>query len=518
MLAADFFDKACNNFPDRLMIVEGDTSWSYRAIDCWVTSIASAIAGAGLPAGTRIAVYSPNSALGLACQYAIWRAGCVWSPINYRIGASAAADAMASIGPQWLFIHSRLCDRLDDIRQKNPALKGIVCIDQPMPGLQSLAGWIGDDRPASSFHRGSMEDEACILLTSGTTGAPKGISQSHRALATMVAQFNITMPTAQQPPVHLVVAPLSHAAGMYALSLMAEGATHILLQETSADEILASFEKFKITTVLLPPTLIYILLDHPRICEFDFSSIESITYGSAPMSPSRLREAIGVFGDVMVQGYGQSEALMMCTVLTAADHAEAVRNPALIGRLKSIGREGPLVQVRVMNEHGQFLPHGESGEIVVRGGIVMSNYVGDPEATTEASAHGWHHTGDIGYRDQDGFFYIVDRKKEIIVSGGFNLSPAEIEQTIIDHPLVQDCAVVGIPDPKWGEAVHAVVQPKLGSELLERDLIIYCKDRLGSLKSPKSISFVAHIPRTPTGKVSRADVRAPFWKGQERNV
>lgn len=518
MLSGDFFDKGFSNFPHRPMIVEGANSWSYQEMDSWVTSIASAIVGAGLSPGARIAVYTPNCALGLACQYGIWRAGCVWFPLNYRIGAPAAADAMVSIGSEWLFIHSSLCERIDVIRQRNPALKGVVCIDQPSQGFSNLEAWVREYRPPASFHRASMEDEACILLTSGTTGAPKGISQPHRAFATMVAQFKITIPPAEQPHVHLVVAPLSHAAGMYALSLMPEGATHVLLQETSADELLASIEKYRVTTILLPPTLIYVLLAHPRIREFDFSSIKSINYGSAPMSPSKLREAIEVFGDVMVQGYGQSEALMMCTVMTAADHAEAIRDPKLAGRLKSAGREGPLVQVRIMNDGGEVLPDGERGEIVVRGGIVMSGYVGDMEATREASANGWHRTGDIGYRDQDGFFYIVDRKKEIIVSGGFNLFPAEIEQAILNHPFVQDCAVVGIPDAKWGEAVHAAVQLRSGSGLSEPDLIKYCKDQLGSLKSPKSISFVNNLPKNPTGKVSRRDVRAPFWKGQERNV
>jgi acyl-CoA synthetase (AMP-forming)/AMP-acid ligase II len=235
------------------------------------------------------------------------------------------------------------------------------------------------------------------------------------------------------------------------------------------------------------------------------------------MSVEKLKEALEVFGPVMTQTFGQVEAPMLVTSMTPEQHLEAIQT-GKEKRLWSCGRPTVFSLVEIMDEDGNLLPPGERGEIVVRGNLVMKGYYKNPEATAEASAFGWHHTGDVGYKDEDGFIYIVDRKKDMIISGGFNIFSSEVEQVIWSHPAVQDCAVIGVPDDKWGESVKAVVQLKPGMSATEEELIALCKEKVGSVKAPKSVEFWPDLPRTAVGKVMKRDIRSRFWTGQARNV
>jgi acyl-CoA synthetase (AMP-forming)/AMP-acid ligase II len=326
------------------------------------------------------------------------------------------------------------------------------------------------------------------------------------------------MPYAETRPIHLVAAPLTHAAGCFTTSLLSLGATNILLPKPEPLAILETIEKHRVTTMFLPPTLIYMLLSHPRLRDFEYSSLRYFLYGAAPMSVQKLREATDVFGPVMCQTFGQTEALMVITFMTALDHQQALSDPALERRLWSAGRPGPLANVAIMSDDGKLLAPGERGEIVCRGNIVMKGYLNNPQASAEVSAFGWHHTGDIGVTDKDGFVYLVDRKKDMIISGGFNVYPSEVEQVLWAHPAVKDCAVIGTPHEKWGEAVTAVIELKEGAAADEATLIQYCKDRLGSVKAPKSIVITIALPRSSVGKVLKRELRDQFWQGRERAI
>jgi len=264
--------------------------------------------------------------------------------------------------------------------------------------------------------------------------------------------------------------------------------------------------------------MIYMLLSHPDVRSRDLSSLRSMLYGAAPMAERKLREALEIFGPILVQLYGQSEALMMCAFMSAEEHVEALTNPGLAQRLFAAGREGPMVRVEIMSDDGGILPPRAQGEIVVRGEIVMDRYFDDPEGTRQAQLYGWHHTGDIGFKDEDGFIYVVDRKKEMIISGGFNIFPREVEQVVMTHPAIQDCAVVGVPHPKWGEAVMAAVELRPGARLDVEQLLAHCRARLGGMKTPKSIAIVDRLPRSSVGKVLRREVRAPYWPKNGRQV
>jgi acyl-CoA synthetase (AMP-forming)/AMP-acid ligase II len=272
-----------------------------------------------------------------------------------------------------------------------------------------------------------------------------------------------------------------------------------------------------VTEFFLPPTAIYKLLEAPGIEKVDFSSVRYLLYGAAPISVEKLKKAIGLWGPIMTGGYGQTEAMTSISNLRADEHVVDGKL-ASDERLSSVGRPNPLVRVEIMNDANEILLRGETGEICVRGDLLMKGYYKAPEKTAETIVDGWLHTGDIGHLDAEGYLHITDRKKDMIISGGFNVYPSEVEQVIWSHPAVQDCAVIGVPDEKWGEAVKAVVELNPGQSVTADELIALCKARLGSVMAPKSVDFVAVLPRSPVGKVLKKDLRKKYWEGLDRKI
>jgi fatty-acyl-CoA synthase len=312
--------------------------------------------------------------------------------------------------------------------------------------------------------------------------------------------------------VYLALAPLTHAAGVLCFPIMTHGGQIVVMPKPDLGDFLALVEQRRVTHTFLPPTLIYMLLGHPKLASADLSSLQCFWYGAAPMSTSRLEEAIERIGKVMAQLFGQSEAPMMISMMSPAEHFRPDGSVDR-ARLASAGRPGPLVTVAIMDEGGRVLPQGERGEIVVRSSLVMAGYYKDEAATREAGRHGWHHTGDIGYLDADNFLFIVDRAKDMIITGGFNVYSAEVEQALMQHAAVQDCAVVGLPDEKWGERVTAVVQLHAGAHATEDELKAFVKAKLGSVKAPKQVLAWPELPRSKVGKVLKKEVRATLLGG-----
>ena len=300
---------------------------------------------------------------------------------------------------------------------------------------------------------------------------------------------------------------------MLCFPIMALGGRVVVMPKPDLAEFLALIERHRVTHTFLPPTVIYMLLDHPELARTDLRSLQCFWYGAAPMSTSRLEEALVRIGPVMAQLFGQSEAPMMISTMAPADHFDADGAIAR-DRLASAGRPTPLVTVGIIDDDGQLLPNGERGEIVVRGPLVMLGYYQDPAATAEVSRLGWHHTGDIGYLDDDNFLYIVDRAKDMIITGGFNVYSAEVERALLQHPDVQDCGVIGLPDDKWGERVCAVVQAHPGRQLDPAELSAFVKERLGSVKTPKQIEVWPELPRSTVGKVLKSEIRAVMLRDE----
>lgn len=516
MRLIDYFDRGAERFPERACLVDGNQSWTYSEIGGLSQQVALGLLAAGLGDESRVAIYSPNHAMAYACILGVTRAGCTWVTVNARNAIDENTYILGNTETEWLFYHSDFEGYIDQIRQDCPGIKNYVCLDKPGGYGRILDDWMAPHTGTAPDLPHDPNAIALLISSGGTTGRPKGVMITHANIETMNTCFNTGMPTSE-PPVYLMVAPMTHAAGVTSFALLASGATNVIMAKADPEGIMQTIERDKVTHLFLPPTVIYVMLAHPNVRNYDYSSLQNFIYAAAPMSADKLRQAIEVFGPVMTQTYGQAEAVMICTFFSPEQHVDALKN-GNERRLLSCGQPVPYMRVEAMDDDGNLLPRGESGEIVVRGGLVMKGYYNNPQATEEASQFGWHHTGDIGYKDEDDFVYIVDRKKDMIISGGFNVYPSEIEQVIWTHDAVQDCAVIGVPDEKWGEAVKAVIELKAGASVSDDEIIALCKGKLGSVKAPKTVEFWDELPRSPVGKVLKKDIRKPYWKGHERRV
>jgi fatty-acyl-CoA synthase len=354
---------------------------------------------------------------------------------------------------------------------------------------------------------GDPEAIGRLSYSGGTTGKPKAIMASGRCGSAML---NILMSEWEWPAEvrQLVCSPLSHGGGAVFMPTMIRRGSLVVLPGFDPTAVLEAIQKHRITCVLLVPTMIYALLDHPHFDEYDLSSLEVIYYGASSISPTRLQEAIRRFGPIFFQFYGQAEAPMSVTVMKRSEHKVDDLN-----RLASCGRPVPWVRVALLDDKCEPVPDGEPGEICVRGPLLMSGYLNKPEQTAEAFEGGWLHTGDVAVRDPDGFLRIVDRKKDMIVSGGFNVFPREVEDVLSSHPAVAGAAVIGVPHDKWGEAVKAIVVLRKGMSVSEAELIALVRDRKGVVQAPKAIEFVDSIPLSGLGKPDKKAVCALYGKG-----
>lgn len=505
MRLVDYLDKGAQLGAHSPCLTMGEKDLSYAQVQQFSWRVARALQGAGIRPGDKVAVLSSNDAHAFATVFGISRAGCVWCPINPRNEAAENAFVLDAFDCACLVFHSNYAPMVEQMRAQLPKLRTVVCLDQHQAFTLSMEEWLegADDSPIDIA---PPDDVAMIAGTGGTTGRPKGVMLTGRNLETMSALTLMGYPFDGRP-CYLALAPLTHAAGVLCLPVMALGGRVVIMPKPDLGDFLSLIERHRVTHTFLPPTLIYMLLEHEKLAGTRRDSLQCFWYGAAPIAAARLEEALEKIGPVMAQLFGQTEAPMMISMMSPREHFNADGTVAR-QRLSSAGRPGPLVQVATMDAEGQLLPTGERGEIVVRSSLVMAGYYKDAAATAEASRFGWHHTGDIGYLDEDGFLYIVDRAKDMIISGGFNVYSVEVEAALMQHPDVQDSAVVGLPDAKWGERVVAVLQPRPGRTLDPDEVIAFVKARIGSVKAPKQVEVWADLPRSKVGKVMKKDVRA----------
>jgi fatty-acyl-CoA synthase len=500
-----YLDKGASLGPDAPCLTMGERSLSYAEVQDFSFRVAGALARSGVRPGESVAILSANHPESFACVFGIARAGAVWCPVNPRNEAEENRELLELFDCTTLLYQAAFAPLVAKIRDRLTQLTTLVCLDQGTAQDPSLPEWL-DHVVLAEDDVEPPDDVSMLVGTGGTTGRPKGVRLTGRNVETMSALTLMSYPF-EGRPVYLALAPLTHAAGVLCFPVMALGGEIVVMPAPDLGEFLTLIEQHKVTHTFLPPTLIYMLLAHPALDSTDLTSLQCLWYGAAPISADRLAEAITRIGPVMGQLFGQSEAPMMVSTLAPADHLRADGSIAR-ERLSSAGRPTPLVTVGIMSDDGELLPTGERGEVVVRGSLVMAGYHKDDEATAEASRFGWHHTGDIGYLDEDNFLYLVDRAKDMIISGGFNVYSAEVERALMAHPDVQDCAVIGLPDEKWGERVVAVLQPKPGTTVSAEEVTAFVKERIGSVKAPKQVEVWPDLPRSKIGKVLKPDIRA----------
>lgn len=504
MRLIDYLDKGASLGADAPCLTAGAKDLSYGEVQRLSFRVARGLAGSGVEPGDKVAILSSNDPIAFSCVFGISRAGAVWCPINPRNEIAENRYILDGFDCRLLIFHSNYAAMVEAMLPDLPKLKKVVCLDAELSFAPSFEDWLAavDDQP---FDRMPPDDLALIPGTGGTTGKPKGVMLSGRNIEAMTALTLMGYPFKGRP-VYLALAPLTHAAGVLCFPIMALGGRIVIMAKPDIGEFLDLIERHKVTHTFLPPTVIYMLLDHPKLAATDLSSLQCFWYGAAPISTARLAEALERIGP-MAQLFGQTEAPMMVSMMAPEDHYLPDGSIAE-KRLASAGRPGPLVQVAIMDAEGRLLRTGARGEIVLRGSLVMDGYYKNPEATAEASAHGWHHTGDIGYLDDDNYLYIVDRAKDMIITGGFNVYSVEVEQALQAHEAVQDCAVIGLPDEKWGERIVAVLQPRAGKEIDAAAVTAFVKQRIGSVKTPKQIEVWDDLPRSKVGKVLKSDIRA----------
>jgi acyl-CoA synthetase (AMP-forming)/AMP-acid ligase II len=518
MAIIDFFDRGWGLNPDGAAFIQDERRYSFREVGELSCRIANRLLALGLPKGTKGAVWSGNDVTAWTCTLGLWRANMCWIPVNERNPAPENHYILEAFDCEVLFFQAQFAAVIATLRPRLPGIRHWICIDADAPDAPALERWCAGQPMTRPEVAVDMDDVIALSPTGGTTGMPKGVMNTHRSVQTFFAHFMLACTYRDgAKPVNLAAAPMTHTAGLLSVPCTAQGGTVVIVSKPDPALLLQAVARHRVTEFFLPPTVIYRLLEAPGIETVDFSSVKYLLYGAAPMSVEKLKKAIRLWGPIMAGGYGQTEAMASICNLRPDEHMVDGRL-ADDARLSSVGRPNPLIRVEIMNDANRILPRGETGEICVRGDLVMKGYYKAPEKTAETIVDGWLHTGDIGHLDAEGCLHITDRKKDMIISGGFNVYPSEVEQVIWSHPAVQDCAVIGVPDEQWGEAVKAVVELNPGQSVTAEELIALCKARLGSVMAPKSVDFIASLPRSPVGKVLKKDLRKPFWEGVERKI
>ncbi len=517
MRIIDFFDQGVSFYPNNAAFVDETGSINYSDAAIVTHQIAAAIHGHGYKKGTKIGVYSPNSTVAFLSLLGLMRAEGVWLPINPRNSLETNIDLADRFGMSVLFYDSSFNEEIKQIQTAVPGITEFVCIAGEGSIGEPLSSWAAAYSGAThQIGVEQIDDLMALFPSSGTTGKPKGVLMNHKSIETFYANlyshFNY-----YENSVHLVVAPMTHGAGLFAGMHFARGGSNVIMAKAEPLAIIQMLDKHKVTHLFLPPTVLYMLLAHPQLKDYDYSSLQHFIVGAAPTSLKKLKEAVNFFGPVLTEVYGQVECPVAITAKAPWDYmrADGTINEE---RLKGIGRPCVLNTVAILDSEGQEVPRGEAGEICVRGDLVTLGYYENPQATAAVHRHGWHWTGDVGVMAEDGYITIVDRSKDMLISGGFNVYPNEIEQVLTEHPAVQEAAVIGIPDEKWGEAVKAIIQLKSGAEATKEELIAIVKEKLGGVKTPKSVDFIAELPKSAAGKVLKTELRKKYWQGSERKV
>jgi len=495
--------------PHRTALVCGGQRLTHAQYADRVSRLAGGLRAQGLQRGERLAILAMNCVEYLETYGAAEWSGIVLTTVNWRLAAAEVAWILADARPRALVFEAQYAALVDSLR---PQLRGIECWFCIGPAEQCPA-WAQRyealfDAAPDAAPSARNDEPLCIIYTSGTTGRPKGVVQSHRAQAALSEILSSELALGGDTRL-LAIAPLFHI-GARSLSAGAQwrGGAVVLHRGFDADAVLRCIEAERITAIHLVPTMVQALLDAPGFGSHDLSSLRMLMYAAAPMPLPLLRRALAAFGPILVNGYGQTE-INLPTLLHAWQHqpdgsAEQRR------RLASVGQPHPRCELRIVADDGRACAVAEPGEVLARSDTAMSGYWNNPEASAQTLRDGWVHTGDIGYLDDEGYLFLVDRKKDMIISGGENIYSREVEQALLEHPAVQDVAVIGVPDAYWGEAVQAVVVPAAGATVDEATLIAHARGLIAGYKCPKSVAFVEALPLLATGKVSKRELRAQF--------
>jgi acyl-CoA synthetase (AMP-forming)/AMP-acid ligase II len=514
----DFLDYWARESPQAEFAATGGGSLSYGAAASVANRVASRLVALGCRKGSRVAVLARNTAWYPVLYFAAAKAGVVLLPVNWRLTASEWLGILNDGEPSVLIVGREQLTGAEEIRGELKSVEHFVAEGGgDLGGWEPLELWLSDGPAVAPEVEISPDDALYQMYTSGTTGAPKGAVLSHAAVTSNVLQVALAHPVSPGER-GLVVVPLFHASVIpAAFAVLCRGGSVFVLDAFDPEHVVRVLERERISVATLVPAMLHAcLVTVEDVAERRYESLRSIYYGASSIAEETLRWAIGAFRCGFVQSYGMTEAAQALTFLTAADHQVALdTRPEL---LLSAGRPAAGTTLRVVDAADGATVTGGSGEIVARGPQLMSGYWQRPAETAQTLRDGWLHTGDVGRLDEDGYLFVEDRIKDMIVSGGENVYPRIVEQVLLQHPDIAEAAVIGVPDERWGETVKAVVAARPGSVCAEEEILAFCRPRLAGFERPRSVDVVDALPRTATGKVLKRVLREPYWVGRERRV
>ena len=509
MLISDVPVVAAHHAPDTVALRFEDRASTYAELRdrCWRLSNALIQL---TEHGDRVAILAENCPEYVECYYGVPGAGLALVFLNYRLAPRELAYIIGNSEPRLLFVEAKYLPTIRQIREQIPSVEQVVVIGGEADDALTYEALISRGAPSEPARRPKEEELCWLLYTSGTTGLPKGAMLSHRNLIAAVTNSMCSW-DASPDDVCLFTFPLFHVAGYVMPMYHLRTYPVVLLKSFDIETLLANVERYRITSTAMAPTMIAMLLEDPVADRYDLTSLRRIGYGAAAMPGEVLRRARARWpGVAFSTGFGMTELSGNVMFLSPADHDRAADQGLDI--LGSVGRQMPLARVRVVDEAGRDVPPGQPGEIVIKGDQVLMGYWRNPDATKAAFTDGWFHSGDVGRWDENGYLYIVDRKKDMILTGGENVYPREVEEVLYQHPAVVEAAVVGAPDPKWGEKIVAVVC--LRSDASGEELIAFCRERIASYKKPRHVVFIDALPKNASGKILKRELRDRIAAGE----
>jgi acyl-CoA synthetase (AMP-forming)/AMP-acid ligase II len=503
--------------PDKEAIVFEGKRYTFAQLGERTNRLGSALMGIGVQKDESVATLMVNCNYCIETYFAVAKMGGVFVPLNFRAKGNELTYMLNTAEATTVFVGERYLELVESIKPNLTTMKHFISLDKPHQGMLFYNDLLKSGSPDDIFTDISDDDMTILMYTAGTTGFPKGVMLTHKSFTVYVLD-NVTPPDTETVEKNILTVPLYHVAGIQAMmAAVYGGRTLVIERQFEPTEWMGLVQQEKASRAMMVPTMLKQLIDHPKFKDYDLSSLRVITYGAAPMPLEVIKKAINVFPKVsFINAFGQTETASTITSLSPEDHVitgatEAEREKKL-KRLASIGKPMADVEMKIIDESGKELPLGEVGEIVARGPRVMTGYWKDEEKTKKTiDKDGWVHTGDMGYRDEDGYFFLAGRATDLIIRGGENISPEEVENIIFAHPKIDDVAVIGVPDEDWGEVPKAICVVKEGCEdCTPEEVMEYCRQNLASYKRPRSVIFVKELPRSSVGKVLKRVLREDY--------
>lgn len=501
--------------PNQVATVFEDNTTTYDVFDGHTSQVANGIIGAGITPQTRIGYLGKNSDIYFELLFGAAKANVILVGINWRLAPPEVEYIVNDAEMEMLFVEQDFFGLIDQIADRLPSVKQIVSMSGAHDGWDAFLAWRDSQDAADPLLPIDAEDVCCQMYTSGTTGNPKGVQMTNRGFFALRATEGRAGPWAEwaDDDVIMVPMPVFHIGGTgWGFQGFYYGASVVVLEQAEPGEIIEAIQKHRVTKVFVVPAVLQFMLAHEKSKSADFSHVKVVLYGASPIPEDVLARAIETFKCPFVQLYGMTETNGTIVSLPFEEHKIGSE------RMKAAGIPYDEVEIIIGDANDNPLPPREVGEILIKTPSIMKGYWNLPEATEAAVKGGWYHSGDAGFKDEDGFIYVYDRVKDMIVSGGENIYPAEIESAMSMHPAVADIAVIGVPSERWGEEVKAIVVRAQGENISEDELIEFTRTRIAGFKTPKSIDFVEELPRNPSGKLLKKELRAPYWEGHERMV